>query len=239
MKKLITTIILLVITTTPSFAHYLWLETDRSGSLDQEQEVRVYYGEYTYGVIEAVQGDNFPKVSNFQLWLVLPDGSRTTLKTKAEKDHYVAYFTPKTNGTYTIALDNNQIDVLDYTQWDFGIFKTHYHATAKVQVGADYTDTKPTNDQGIAIKELKSDTNEIRLQVFFKGQPLAKNELKIYVSDLWSKTIETDAQGIVRFLLPWKTKYTMETTYEERIPGSYNGKEYEFIWHCATYCINQ
>ncbi|MBQ4914221.1 DUF4198 domain-containing protein [Maribacter sp. MMG018] len=239
MKKLITTITLLVITATPSFAHYLWLETDRTGNIGQEQEVRVYYGEYTYGVIETVQGDNFPKVSNFQLWLVLPDGSRTTLKTTAQKDHYVAYFTPNTNGTYTVALDNDQIDVLDYTKWDFGIFKPQYHATAKVQVGTLFTDTKITNDQGIAIKELNSDNEEIRLQVFYKGRPLAKNEFKIYVSDLWSKTIETDAQGIVHFLLPWKAKYTMETTFEERVPGSYNGKEYEFIWHCATYCINQ
>lgn len=239
MKKTISTITLLLLTASPSFAHYLWLETDRTGNLGQEQEVRVYYGEYTYGLIETVKGDNFPVVAQFQLWLVLPDGSRTRLKTNAQKDHYLAYFTPKTNGTYTLALDNDQIGVLDYTQWDFGIFKPHYHSTAKVQVGSDISDTKTINDQGIAIKELKSNNDKIRLQVFYKGLPLPKNELKIYVSDLWTKTLETDARGIVSFLLPWKTKYTMETIFEERVPGSYNGKKYEFIRHCATFCINQ
>jgi len=31
----------------------------------------------------------------------------------------------------------------------------------------------------------------------------------------------------------------VETTTKEEIPGTYNGEEYEFIWHCATYCIKQ
>ena len=46
-------------------------------------------------------------------------------------------------------------------------------------------------------------------------------------------------KGEVSFSLPWNTKYTMETTFEERVPGTFNGKEYEFIWHCATYCISK
>lgn len=238
MKKIIATLAFILSTVTPCFAHYLWLETDRIGDLEKKQEVRIYYGEYTYGVIEKVKGENFPAVSKFKVWLVHPDGTKTPLKATAKQEYYVAYFTPKTNGTYTVALDNNEIEVLDYTEWDFGIFKTHYHSTAKVQVGSVTSDIKTINDEGIVIKELKGLDDEIKLQVLFKGKPLAKNEFKIYVANLWTKTLETNEQGIISFSLPWSTKFTMETTYEERVPGTYNGKDYEFIWHCATYCIN-
>ncbi|WP_405380871.1 DUF4198 domain-containing protein [Maribacter sp. LLG6340-A2] len=238
MKKILITIGLLLFTVSPMFAHYLWLETDRTGNLNKKQEVRVYFGEYTHGVIEKVKGENYPSVSKFNLWLIHPDGKKTALKSTAKENYYVAYFTPKTNGTYTVALNNDNIEVLDYTKWDFGIFKTHYQSTAKVQVGNKISETKTLNEDGIVIKELANEDDEIKLQVLFKGKPLAKNEFKIYVSDLWSKTLETDENGEVIFSLPWNTKYTMETIYEERVPGTYNGKDYEFVWHCATYCIN-
>ena len=238
MRKIVATLVLTFLAATPSFAHYMWLETNRTGNLNQEQEVRVYYGEYTYGVIEKVNGENFPAVSNFQLWLIQPDGEKIALKTSAEEDYYVGYFTPSSNGTYTVSLNNTEIDVLDYTQWDFGIFKPQYHSTAKVQVGDDTSDTFDSNGKGIVIRELANDNDSISLQVLYKGAPLSKHEFKIYVADLWSKTLETDENGTVHLSLPWKTKYTMETTFEERVPGRFQGKDYEFIWHCATYCIN-
>lgn len=218
-------------------AHYLWLETNGSGKSGQEHEVRVHYGEYTYGVIEKVEGEAFPLVSKFTLWVIAPDGTKTELKTAAKEDHYVAHFTPNQNGVYTIALNNNEIDVIDYTQYDFGIFKTHYHSTAKVQVGNSDADTKTINPEGIVVKQLAQDGDEVKLQVLYKGKPLAQNELQVYVADLWSKTLHTDDNGEVSFALPWDTKYIVETTTKEEIPGTYNGEAYEFIWHCATYCI--
>ncbi|MEQ5789690.1 DUF4198 domain-containing protein [Muricauda sp. NFXS6] len=238
MKKLIATLLLITLPVLSVSAHYLWIETNGNGTLGQAQEVRVHYGEYTYGVIEKVEGEAFPAVSKFTLWVIAPDGTKTELNTKAKEDHYLASFTPSQNGVYTIALNNNEIDVIDYTQYDFGIFKTHYHSTAKVLVGTD-GDTKTANPEGIVVKQLENDGEEIKLQVVYKGEPLAKNELKVYVSDLWSKTLYTDDNGEVSFALPWDTKYIVETTTKEEVPGAYNGDDYEFIWHCATYCIKR
>ena len=238
MKKLIATLLLITLPVLSVSAHYLWIETNGNGTLGQAQEVRVHYGEYTYGVIEKVEGEAFPAVSKFTLWVIAPDGTKTELNTKAKEDHYLASFTPSQNGVYTIALNNNEIDVIDYTQYDFGIFKTHYHSTAKVLVGTD-GDTKTANPEGIVVKQLENDGEKIKLQVVYKGEPLAKNELKVYVSDLWSKTLYTDNNGEVSFALPWDTKYIVETTTKEEIPGTYNGDDYEFIWHCATYCIKR
>ncbi|MEC3965227.1 DUF4198 domain-containing protein [Flagellimonas halotolerans] len=238
MKKLIVTLLLITLPVLSASAHYLWIETNGNGKLGQKQEIRVHYGEYTYGVIEKVKGEAFPLVSKFTLWVIAPDGTKTELSTEAKEDHYLASFTPSKNGVYTIALNNNEIDVIDYTEYDFGIFKTHYHSTAKVLVGTD-GDTKTVNPEGIVVKQLENDGEEIKLQVVYKGKPLAKNELKVYVSDLWSKTLYTDDNGEVSFALPWNTKYIVETTTKEEIPGTYNGDDYEFIWHCATYCIKR
>ena len=238
MKKLIATLLLITLPVLSASAHYLWIETNGTGALGQAQEIRVHYGEYTYGVMEKVEGEAFPAVSNFTLRVIAPDGTKTELSIEAKEDHYLASFTPSQNGVYTIALNNNKIDVIDYTEYDFGIFKTHYHSTAKVQVGTD-GDTKTVNPEGIVVKQLKNDGEDIKLQVLYKGEPIAKNELKVYVSDLWSKTLYTDDNGEVSFALPWDTKYIVETTTKEEIPGTYNGEDYEFIWHCATYCIKK
>ncbi len=127
--------------------------------------------------------------------------------------------------------------MIDYTQYDFGIFKTHYHSTAKVQVGDTVTETAAVNDTGMTVKDVSKNDSEVQLQVLYKNKPLAKNELKVFVSDLWSKTLETDENGMVSFKLPWKIKYIVETTTKEEVPGTYNGKNYQFIWHCATYTI--
>ncbi len=237
MKKTIIAFIITTLTACPAFAHYLWIETSASGELGNRQEVKVYFGEYTYGVLEKVDGEGFPKVANFDLWLVAPDGKKENLKVKQKKDHYVAYFTPSQEGTFTVILNNNEIEVIDYTQYDFGIFKTHYHSTAKVLIGNNKTNTTAQNEKGLAIMQLPSETDQVKLQIWYQGKPLPKQEVKIFQADLWEKSLTTDENGMISFSLPWDTKYIVETTLKEEIPGNYNGKDYEFIWHCATFCI--
>lgn len=237
MKKSILTIVLILFATMHTFAHYLWIETSPNGTINNEQEVNVYFGEYTYGVIEKVNGEAFPKVKDFTLWVIDTEGLKSPIKVTAKDDYYVGTFTPKSNGIYTVILNNDKIDVIDYTKYDFGIFKTHYHALAKVNVGNAKGQTKAWNDKGITVRDISKSKNEVQLQVLYKNKPLAKNEVKIFVSDLWSKTLETDENGLISFKLPWQTKYILETTTKEEVPGEYKGEPYQFIWHCVTYCI--
>ncbi|SNR77695.1 DUF4198 domain-containing protein [Lutibacter flavus] len=237
MKKIILSICSTFLITASSFAHYLWIETNPNGIINQEQEIRVYYGEYTYGVIEEITGEAFPKVSDFTLFLVDPSGKKIQLKTSTESTYYKANFIPSINGTYTVLLNNDKIDVIDFTQYDFGIFKTHYHSVAKIQVGDNQSETASLNKNGITVKDISENTNEIKLLVLFKNEVLPKNEVKIYVSDLWSKTLETNENGIISFKLPWNTKYIIETTHKEEVPGIYKNENYQFIWHCVTYTI--
>ncbi|UII29630.1 DUF4198 domain-containing protein [Fulvivirga ulvae] len=241
MKKLLLILSFLLIAVLQASAHYLWLETAETGKKNKEHVVKVFFGEYTYGVIEDPNGENYENVKNFSLWVISPSGKKTPITTSVKDNAFQGTFIPKEDGTYTVVLNNNEIDVIDYTQYDFGIFKTHYHSTAKVVVGDKVTPTAADNNAGLVVVNASDkqagENSPVVLQVLYKGEPLADQEVDIYVSDLWSKKLTTDKEGKVSFSLPWKTKYTVETTKKEEVPGSYKGEDYEFIWHCATYCI--
>lgn len=224
-----------LLVTTQAQAHYMWVETASQGQIGEQQEVKVYFGEYTYGVVEQVGSEAFNNMQNFTLYAVSPSGEKTILNTTSQEDHYLAYYTPDSEGTYTFYLDNNEIEVIDYTQYDFGIFKTHYHAVAKMQVGGAKQQSSINNPTGITVKSLPTDNNKMKLQVFYKGEPLAETEAVVYVKELWNKKLITDQEGFIETNLPWDTKYIVEITYKEEIPGIYKGEEYEFIWHCVTY----
>ena len=238
MKKHILLFFLLALASFPSFAHFMWVETNPEAILNQQHEIKVRFGEYTYGAIEKVNGDAFSKMKHFKLWVIDNNGNKTQLKTITKNDHYVAYYTPQNNGTYTVVLNNNNVDVIDYTEYDFGIFKTHYHATAAFTVGNKTATTKSDNATGLSVVQLASNTkNETILQVNYKGKPLAKNEVNIYITDQWSKTLYTNESGVIRFKLPWQSPYVIETTLKEGTPGKFKGKDYQFIWHCASYYL--
>lgn len=237
MRPILYTTLFLFLGTGLLHSHYLWIEAESKGEINREHSVRVHYGEYTYDVIEKVRGEAFPLVAKFRLWVADPSGRIMELEPLAAEDHYVASFTPTLPGTYTVLLNNDEIEVLDYTEYDFGIFKTHYHASTQVQVGKADASTTANNPEGIVMKRLLTDGDTVRLQVIYKGKPLPSHEVQVFLPGLWSKTLETDEQGVVAFSMPWPEKYIVETTFKEEVPGTYRGKDYQFIWHCATFCI--
>lgn len=240
MKKNILAL-LLILAATPIFAHYMWIETVPTGKLNKEHQIKVRFGEYTYGVFEKVEGDAFKGVSEFSLWVIFPNGDKKEMELSPREDHYATSFVPSEKGTYTVVLDNKNMKVLDYTQYDFGIFKPQYHAKARIVVDETIAPLATSNPEGIEIVDLTDRTygkaDEVVLQLLFKGAPMAKNELSVYQADMWSKKLTTDEEGKVSFKLPWPTLYTIEATYNEEVPGKFKGLDYSFIWHCATYCI--
>lgn len=234
-------VLLLLLVSAQSFAHFMWVETSPMGKLNQKQEVKVYFGEYSYGVFEKVNEDAFNKMKDFELWVVSPSGKKTTITVTPGDTFYSGWFTPTEKGTYTVTLNNNKIDVIDYTQYNFGIFKTHYHAVAKTQVGDNAKQTIAANADGLALVDMSTSpykqNGEAVIKVLYKGQPIAEAEVAVFVGDQWTKTLHSDKDGIIKFSMPWKTKYVLEVTKKEEVPGKYNGKDYQFIFHSATYNI--
>lgn len=240
MKKILF-IALFLLTTANSFAHFMWVETNPNGKIGQKQEVKVFFGEYNYGITEKVGEEAFNKMKDFDVWVVSPAGEKTKIDMKPGDVFYSGSFEPKTNGTYTVVMNNNKIDVIDYTQYDFGIFKTHYHATAKVEVGNSASETAAVNNDGMAVvdmtKKVHAQNGEAVFKILYKGQPLKEAEVTVFITDQWAKKVYTDENGVIKFSLPWGVKYIMEVTKKEEVAGKYNGKDYQFIWHCATYTI--
>ncbi|MDX8552444.1 DUF4198 domain-containing protein [Tenacibaculum sp. 1B UA] len=240
MKKSILTLLFLAVFSN-SFAHYIWIETSSTGKLNNEHKIKIRFGEFSESVIEKVGGENYNNVKDFTIWLIAPDGTKTTLQTIAKDDYYSTSFLPKQKGTYTISLDNKNIKVFDYTKYDYTTFKPQYHAKARVVVGTSITELKSTNPEGIEIIDItpKQHTNadEIILKVLYKGTALKKGEITLFTQGKWSVKEKTNEKGLVTFKLPKKTTYTVEATHEEKTPGTYNNVNYNIIWHCATYCI--
>lgn len=239
MKKIFLTSVVFFLALSSSLAHFLWVETNPNGEVGQKQEIKVYFGEFTYGVIEKTQGDAFTKMKNFTLWVVDASGKKTKLETSPKEDYYSASFTPKKKGVFTIILDNDEIEVIDYTKYDFGIFKTHYHAIAKIKVGKATGSTVADNHEGITIKDVSTDMGKAKLQVMYKNKALSEAEVVVFVADQWSKKLQTDESGMVQFDFPWNTNYVIEVTKKEETPGIYKDVPYEFIWHCATYYVKK
>lgn len=220
-----------------SFGHFMWIETNQIGKINQEQQIDVFFGEFSYGMKEEAKGDSFTKVKEFTLRVVHSSGESVDLEAVANGDHYTAKFTPKQEGTYTVIMNNDQINVYDLTRHNFGIFKAHYHATAKIQVGEKSTQTIVDNPNGITIKNVSTKTDKAELLVLYKGKALTEAEFTVFMPDKWSRSIKTDANGMVSFDLPFETTYVVEATFKDETTGTFKGTDYQFVWHCCSLSI--
>ncbi|WP_378186519.1 DUF4198 domain-containing protein [Aquimarina sp. W85] len=242
MKNNIWYALLLLMITTPSFAHFLWIDTPSKGTIGKEQEIQVFFGEYTSGVWEKTEGEVFQDAEDFTMWVVAPDGSKIELSVVQKELSFSTNFTPKMEGTYTVIVDNKNYKVLDYTEYDYGIFRPQYHATSKIDVGTGTKkNTASVNPSSLSIVDISkvayTQNATVDLQVVFKGKPLADAEVTIFIKDEWSKKMKTDSKGIISFSLPWNADYIVEATHEDKIPGTFQEKPYQFTWHCAVYTI--
>lgn len=239
MKKLVLFLTVLFCLTGKSFAHFMWIETNQKGKLGESQEIKVYFGEFTKGIYEKVDGKSFTKMKNFSLWVMSDSGERTNLEVTPKDNYYLATFTPENTGTYTVILDNDNIEVIDFSKKDFGIFKPHYHATAKIQVSDQMNLTVADNPTGITLKNVSDEPTRARIQVLYKGEILPNHELEVYIPDGWSQTLKTDARGMADFSLTFDTTYVVEVMKNEEVSGTYQEVDYEFIWHCATLSVKK
>ncbi len=60
-------------------------------------------------------------------------------------------------------------------------------------------------------------------QLFFQGKPLAKTKVSLVTQSGWAKEAHTDAQGHVKFDMPWKGVYVAEVSHTDKTPGERAG----------------
>lgn len=232
--RLFLTIALLVLGTAQTFAHAFWIETNTTGKKGQAQEVRVYFGEYADKDISPLD-KWFSDTKDYKLTLITPDNKAIPLTSTPGTDHYKAVFTPETDGVYTIVLQHTVKDVYHGSRLE-------YHASAVVQVGkSNKGDVPSANNNAVSIytvaKQAYKTSQDIILQAWMDQQPASKKEVEVVAPNGWAKKVYTDSTGKAAFSPEWPGRYMLEVAGSEKKAGEHNGKPYEKVWRCATYCI--
>lgn len=217
------------------FAHALWIETNTTGSIGRQQEVKIFFGEYSTGDISPAD-KWFSDLKDFTLVLVTPDKKEIKLSTTAAKEYYIAVFTPEEEGTYTLVMHHLAKDI-------YRNMKLDYHSSAVVRVGKNKAaaDTATYNSNVVSVVTnglLKAKMNEqISLKVFNNAAPAGRQKVKIIAPNGWEKELTTDSKGQLEFTPLWPGRYMADYAYIEKIPGEHNGKKYDETWKIATYII--
>ena len=214
------------------FAHALWIETNPTGKKGQPQEVRVFWGEFADKDISPLD-KWFSDTKSYTLTLVTPDKKEIPLTSAPGKDHYKAFFTPETEGVYTVVMKHIVKDVYHGSRLD-------YHSSAAVLVGKGET-TPGTNKNDVSVfvapKGQYKVNEAISLQALMDLKPAAEQEVKVFAPNGWGKELWTDSTGNVSFTPLWPGRYMVEVAGDQKKAGQHNGTAFEKVWRCATYCI--
>lgn len=231
MKRKLFLLLLLVAFCSHAFAHMLWLETAVNGVKGRTQEVKVYYGEYTEHHPEKI-ADWYSDVKEFKLWLTGPDQQKTQLTVTPAGDHFVATFTPATDGVYTLSVSHDAKEL-------GGDVKYQFNASALVYVGKTLTGNNATfnpNDLSVYLPSGSAFQvgRQLSLAGFLKHKPAEKLNIEVFSPSGWNRVITTNGTGIAGFEPLWPGRYVVEAsgTYDEA--GEHHGKPYKQVWRCAT-----
>lgn len=243
MIKFVVVVFVIVCLTIDVFPHYLWIETDNIGIKGVSHKAKLYYGEYSYDYIEETSA-GFKDVNKFDLWLISPDNNKTLLSCTAADDHYYTEFIPESDGVYHLVMVNEDIDVVDWREWDLGVLKLGFYASASVTVGNNNSGQPLSSILPSAAKflvtnsfEKTSSGNPATLKIYHNNELLKNYELTAGFIEGWTKKMSTDSTGIAEFSAPWNGLYIIEAVYTDKTAGSFNGKEYEAVRNVATYSL--
>ena len=104
MKNIVALALLFFLFDQTALAHAMWIETNRSGSVNEEHEINVFFGEFSHDVREDAGEESFEKVKKFELWIADQHGEKTILEAVPNGNHYTASFVPTNEGVYTCLL---------------------------------------------------------------------------------------------------------------------------------------
>ncbi|NML38688.1 hypothetical protein HHL17_15880 [Chitinophaga sp. G-6-1-13] len=230
MKKLLFSALLCCCMAT-AFGHALWIETIVNGKKGQAQEVKVFLGEYAENERDSTQ-NWFSNMRDFKLYLIDPSGKKQQLECTPAGNHFKATFTPQTDGAYVLYIDHTVQEVYSGS-------KIRYYAQGIVQVNhAKGLDNLKQNDfvlltGGAAPKKINVPE---KVSLLHKTKTtLPKAELVVQSPDGWTKKVKS-TQDAFSYVPVWNGRYLLEGTFTEDEKGDHEGKPYERVWHCVTYC---
>lgn len=222
MKKLLLSSLVALAAIAPSAqAHHVWLEQDG-------KTVKLQFGEFGLNQRETTPGllDKFvePRAT-----LVSAKGETALKLEKTAKGYLVSGATPAA-GDAIVAEDNA------YPGWETtkdGKTLQHIWIPA-ARLATGFAAQQPK----LALDIVPTGTAG-QFKVFYKGQPLPKAKVAITVPSGWSKEAESDASGAVKFDLPWKGTYVLETAHTDNTGGERAGVQYASASHTSSLTVVQ
>ncbi len=212
------------------FAHALWIETASTGKKGQQQEVKVFFGEYESNETDSA-AKWFSNLKDFKLALTAPNGSTKVLTALPDVLFYKASFVPDQEGHYKISIVHEVAAVYEKA-------KIEYYAFADVAVGTSKINTAFPSDAALTIRPAKHGLKVGDLavhEVIYHKKPFANQKLTVVGPDKKGQPVETDVQGKFIFKPVAKGNYFLEAFTEDKTPGKLNGQDYEKTWHLVTY----
>jgi uncharacterized GH25 family protein len=205
MMKLSIAAIALVGVVTSAQAHQIWIEQPEG------QNAVVRFGEFGENLREASPGllDKFAKPTGT---LISAKGEQKSDATKIANGFTLPF--KAANGESLVAEDASY-PLYTWKQKDRDVINWFYPAARLItgfaaQQPKLVLDLVPTGDVG-------------QFKLVFKGRPKAKAKVTLVTQSGWSREAHTDAQGLVKFDMPWKGVYVAEVSVNDNSSGERQG----------------
>ncbi|WP_149915346.1 DUF4198 domain-containing protein [Sphingobacterium cavernae] len=210
-------------------AHALWIETIPLGAKGKEQELKIYYGEYSEGLIEPLD-KWYSDVKDFKIYVLSPSKKKTELLKAPVTDYYKATFTPSEEGTHIVYIEHPAKDTYKTTAFEF-------LAMAKVQLG-NITPTPLGLSLTIDLDPKYYKVGDlINAKIMRNNEIFVNAEVEVVLPDGWVKKFKTNNSGIISFSAPLKGKYLLEVTDTENKDTNWFGTTIDKIWRVNTVVI--
>ncbi|KAA5537483.1 DUF4198 domain-containing protein [Taibaiella lutea] len=217
------TVIFFLLTSHILSAHEMWIETKPMGSVGVTQEVKVFFGEFSWNKPTSA-AKWFSDIADCKLILTTPDGTTKILEKSKEEDCYKASFIPKEKGIYKLSFVHVVKDV-------YKEMRLTYVSAAVVNVSAS---KKGSTIVGQGHYQLKINNDDLtkgyptHFTVMEEGKIYAKNMVEVSNLDSTTNNLTTDAKGMLTFPDEWKGGQLIQLAFPVKIEGQkeHNGKPY-------------
>ena len=216
MKQTLTAALVLLGFATAAQAHQIWLEQPAG------QRAVIRFGEFGENLREASPGllDKFVKPTGT---LVSAQGEKVGDGTKTS-DGFMLPFQAAPGES--IVAEDASYPLFTMKQGEKET-KNWYRPGARLITG--FTAQAPK----LAFDIVPTGTpGEFKL--FLKGQPLPKTKVSLVTQSGWAKEGRTDAQGVVKFDMPWQGTYVAEASHTDRTPGERGADKYDGVSYVTT-----
>lgn len=220
MMKLSIAAIALFGVVTSAQAHQIWIEETEG------QNAVVRFGEFGENLRETSPGllDKFVKPTGT---LITAKGEQKSAATRIANGFTLPF---KAASGESIVAEDASYPLYTWKQKDKDVVNWFYPAARLItgfaaQQPKLVLDLVPTGDAG-------------QFKLVFKGQPRAKAKVTLVTQSGWSREAHTDAQGLVKFDMPWKGVYVAEASVNDNSsgerPGASGAEKYDAVSYVTT-----